>query len=574
MKKLAFLTCAVLLTSMVMTSCKGDANAPDQQQEAVKTQFSIAMPNQLNGPKRMPKATVLKDGLTDFTGMKGIILVPFAKQGVPGSADVRLSTNIALDDFAKASLVATANAKLYEDVNIPLSTGSFMFYAQANVNQSDAAAKFNAGSIVASDLTLEPATFSFNLEQIQGAAYSNALASSQSGGKLLAYLNSIIVASDGTKAWYQYTDADNAALKAMFDTYSELKYLSSFGVSRLLTDLNKSLKPLAASSTLAAGIRTAIANATYATVNAQDSVILVTEINNFPGDINLPDGAISIKYATASHTFVEGDYPNMTNPANFTYPAALWYFVASPIKTSKTSKKTMYDGTKDWTAILNAHTDAVSVNSKTRAVAIENLIQFAVARLDVAVKLGTATLVDNSDLAEGAVDPDDKVDCTAGFPVTAVFVGGQQAVDYSFTSKATGTEYTIYDKVMDQSTMKATTALSAYNHTLVLATPSGTNKVRVAVELQNEIRDFYGFENQLIPLHGKFYVVAELDPAAATETGNQVFKQDYTTTANLTLLNLRKAYSTLPDLRTPQLELGFSVDLTWQAGHTYNVNFE
>ena len=206
--------------------------------------------------------------------------------------------------------------------------------------------------------------------------------------------------------------------------------------------------------------------------------------------------------------------------------------------------------------------------------AIKDLIQFAVARLDVAVKLGTATLVDNSDLAEGAIDPDDKVDCTAGFPVTAVFVGGQQAVDYSFTSKATGTEYTIYDKVMDQSTMKATTALSAYNHTLVLATPSGTNKVRVAVELQNEIRDFYGYDNQLIPLHGKFYVVAELDPAAATETGNQVFKQDYTTTANLTLINLRHAYSTLPDLRTPQLELGFSVDLTWQSGHTYNVNFE
>ena len=59
----------------------------------------------------------------------------------------------------------------------------------------------------------------------------------------------------------------------------------------------------------------------------------------------------------------------------------------------------------------------------------------------------------------------------------------------------------------------------------------------------------------------------------ATETGGHVFKQDFTTTAKLTLKDLKTAYNTIPDLRTPQLELGFSVDLTWQNGHLYKVDF-
>ena len=579
MKKMTFIACAAMLASAVaFTGCKGDQNAPQKQQEVVKTQFSIAMPNQLsNGARRMPSTSVLKGGLTDFTGMKDIVLVPFAKQGVPNSSDVRLSTNITLDPFEKVNLVATANAKFYNDVNIPLSTGSFLFYAQANVDQSDEAKKFNAGSIVPTGMTGEPASFLFNLEPIKGASYSDALAASQSGGKLLAYLNSVAAATDGTKAWYQYTTADNDAMRAMFQTYSELKYLSSFGVARVMSDLYKSLEPLAASNTLAANIRTAINNPVYVDNITSNVVTLKSEINNFPGDIFLPDGAISIRWNGTS-AFIEGLYPNMTKPENFTYPAALWYYTASPIKTSNTSKQTMYDGSKDWTAILAAHTDAVSVNSKTRAVAIKELIQFAVARLDVAVKLDNASLEDNSDHAEGATDPlVTKVDCSAGFPVTAVFVGGQQAVNYEFTSTGAGTEYTIYDKNMNKNTMKATTSLSDVNHTLVLANKKDA-KVRIAVELQNEIRDFYGFEDQLIPLHGKFYVVAELDPttiaAGDDKTNGQVFKQDFTTKANLTLLNLRKAYSTLPDLRTPQLELGFSVDLTWQEGNIYNVNFE
>jgi len=108
-----------------------------------------------------------------------------------------------------------------------------------------------------------------------------------------------------------------------------------------------------------------------------------------------------------------------------------------------------------------------------------------------------------------------------------------------------------------------------------LVLENGTDNVRVAVEMVNTTgKDFYGAGNQLIKAGAKFYVVAELVAAQATQTSGHVFKQDYTTTANLTLKNLKTAYNTIPDLRTPKLELGFSVDLSWKEGHTYDVNFQ
>lgn len=581
MKKMTFLACAAMLTSAIaFTGCKGDQNAPEKAQEVVKTQFSIALPNQIkSGPNRMPGTTVQKTGMPQFQGMSDITLVPFAKQGVITSSDTRLGDNIttasnpvALMTVTKADIEShPSNAKVFEDVTIPLTTGSFLFYAKS----AKAGEKFETGSLIAKNLAndKEPADFKFSLEQIL-ADPSPLFATGNRGDLLIKYMTSVANATDGTKAWSTYTTAENQALHDMYAAFTSAHGLSSFEVARIMSDLYKSL--MTASSPITNAIKNAINNPTYATVNTTTGeVTLAAGLLDFPQHYNLPEGSIDIKWNGTA--FVEGDYANMAKPNTFVYPAQLWYYVNSTIQTSNQSRKTMYDNTNNWSTILAAHNDAVSVNARTRAVAIKDPIQYAVARLDVAVRLDATALVDNSDNVEGTGT---NVNCAGGFPVTAVLIGGQQDAKFDFTTAGsvdvTGiSSYTIYDKVIDPSTMKAEKNGDAYsdaNSTLVLE--NGTSNVMIAVEMLNDKADFYGAGNQLIPKNSKFYVVAELTATAATETGGHVFKQDYTTTAKLTLKNLRTAYNTIPDLRTPELELGFSVDLTWQNGHTYEIDFQ
>lgn len=581
MKKFQTMACVAMLTSAIaFTGCKSNDDVePGMAGEVVKTQFSIALPNQLatGGPNRMPKTTVQEDGMGDFQGMTGIKLMPFAKQAAIISGDTRVGSNIALGDLAKSEVdTKTSKAKVYENVSIPLSTGSFLFYAKSAKTGTD----FEIGALTPSpaDLDAHPAGLTFNLKQIQASPATTVFAGDAAYTALLNYLTSIAQASDGDavnpKMWYEYTAVMDPAMNAMFTTFTSMKGLSSFEVERVLTDLYKSLIPL--SSPIATAVKDAIDNDAYANINPTTKAVeLVDTYDHFPAEFNLPDGSVNIKWADASHAFTSGDYDNMAALDKYVYPAQLWYYANSTIKTSNTSKKTMYESTSNtWDAILLAHTDAASVNTLTRAVAIVNPIQYAVARLDVAVKLNASELADNSESAEGIAKP---VDCTAGFPVTAILVGGQQGVKFDFTTNG-GTEYTVYDNVMTPSTldvpatMLATTTLSAYNSTLLLE--NGTQNVQIAVEMLNTGVDFYGQGNQLIPHGGKFYVVAQLTAASATETDGHVFKQDYKTIANLTLKSLKNAYNTIPDLRTPQLELGFSVDLSWQNGHSYDVNIE
>ena len=592
MKKMTFLACAALLASTCMfTACKKDKVSDELQQapqsgsyngEEVKTQFSIALPNQLNGPARMPSTTVQNAGVSEFQGMTGITLIPFAKEGTITSSDMRLGDNITTAKgesmtVSPSDFSGDYRAKVYEDVSIPLSTASFLFYAKSAATGS----KFEVGSLLASDMTLQPSTFSFRLEQIKSDAVITA---SSKGQNLLDYLTSIANANDGAtptpKKWCDYEAADNASMAAMFATFSTIHGLSSFEVARVLTDLNKSLAPLVSSNTLAANIAAAIAaGTTYVEVNnTTHEVTMKTGYDKFPGEYNLPDGSIDIAWNATNPSdkkFVEGVYSNMAAPATYTYPAQLWYYVNSTIQTSNKSQKTAYDGSNAWSTILALHKDATAVNSRTRAVAIVDPIQYAVARLDVQVRVaatGSGKLEDNSATAEGART--DVAVNAAGFPISAVLVGGQRPVNFDFTAQTSGTEYTIYDKNMADPDMAAKMGsdYSEWNHTLVLE--NGTSDVMIAVEMKNNTGvDFYGAGGQLIPKDGKFYVVGKLAASAADETDFHVFKQDFVTKAKLTLTDLKKAYNTIPDLRTPQMELGFSVNLEWQAGNVYTIDF-
>ena len=107
--------------------------------------------------------------------------------------------------------------------------------------------------------------------------------------------------------------------------------------------------------------------------------------------------------------------------------------------------------------------------------------------------------------------------------------------------------------------------------------------MNIALEFTNTGNDFVGVDNNIIPAGTKFYLVAQLNPAqgkmyadpVATPTLNSVFTQDYITRVKLTINenSLKSAYNVVPDLRSPKLEFGLSVNLEWQNGLVFEQEF-
>jgi hypothetical protein len=102
-----------------------------------------------------------------------------------------------------------------------------------------------------------------------------------------------------------------------------------------------------------------------------------------------------------------------------------------------------------------------------------------------------------------------------------------------------------------------------------------TSDVLVALELVNGADDFYGVGGQKVPAGAKFYVAGTLHVGdKATSEVKSVFKQDYITTANFTISSLKSAYNVIPDLATPTMEFGMSVDLGWKNGLNFDVTIQ
>jgi hypothetical protein len=574
MKKVTFFACAAMLASVALTGCSGnDANVPANAPQ-VTTDIAIALPSQVGGPKRMPGATVQTAGATDFTanGMDLITLVPFGPSATVTTSSVRIGENIVLGQIGATQAYAAdanAKAKVFTGKSVPQGTSAFLFYGVSGKTGTD----FEKGALTQS-LSGEPTAFTFTLKKINSNASDITSNAAYTG--LIAYLNAVANANDGVKAWKNYESTDNEGLYELFQTYKTAKTLTSYGVRRMMEDLYKSLMP--SSDAMSEAIKTAIADATYATVNTTTGeVTLVAGLQGFPASLNLPDGVIGVAYDAGAGAF-DGNAAHayagleLAPVDRYVYPAQLWYYANSRIKTSTTTKESEYTGADDWTAILGEYEkDNSSVNTKTRSVAIKNPVQYGVARLDVKVKTKEGTTLEDNNPVPTAKYIDNPA---LGWPLTAVLVGGQKHVGFDFTpgtyAGGDANAYIIYDKTMSSTIYAVTADYSAANSTLVLETAADENEY-IALEFENTSdKDFYGYDG-IVPVGAKFYLVGQLTATSATETGNKVFKQDYTTTARVAIKDLKNAYSTIPDLRAPSLEIGLSIDLEWQAGHTYDL---
>ena len=599
-----------LLGMAGLSSCKTNngPEGPGYNGEVVKTEFSIALPKAVgaNGDvKRMAGDEVQSAGtVASFRGMDNMVLIPFASSTITSSS-ARDGSNITLPGTTNNTLasgdITNQGAKVYSNVTIPIGTRGFLFYAKAIDNAAGVAITSDADKHKFGILTPHnlvdhtPATMGFSLEQI------NEETNPTKGAAIVSYLNDILDADDaGDPTTIHWNDCATPypALASFYDLFSSLRAGSSASVQRAVSDLSVLLRNYKRTGTteglaLVEAIYTKI-KAGSSTLNADSTVTLGAGLLGYPADILLPDGAAGLSYNTTSKHFELASTTNAngmsinTNAShhgltNYVYPASLYYFVNSGLKASNASQADLYVNGKDWVDdILAAYTDGNEVSISTRSVAIQKEIQYAVGRLDLKVRIlgdgdGYDELKDNDPQVSGGRTIDLSALTVSSFPVSAVLIGGQKNVDFAFVPSGE-VAYTIYDNAVPAGFAAPINSWSAVNYTLALETAPNVH-VKVAIELTNNLgQDFIGQGGQLIPKGSKFYLVGELNPETASaeekaKTGSRVFKQDYTTVANFTIgvNSLQNAYNTIPDLRTSQLELGLSVDLSWNNGMAFDV---
>ena len=507
--------------------------------ESVHTQFAISFPK-TKKDTRMTAGDAQED--EKFSGMSDMKLFPFAVAEIAATNTVDydvipLGSLATAADFTESSTTEGGHMSKVYDVEVPLGTKGFLFYAKkTSTTDGKLTATFAAKGAAVTGTN-------FALVPIQEKAIT-AMADDADGAKVLAALNAVEAA----------LAADDAleGVKAAFETNTAGAAAS---VAALLEDLSAALGESAG----------AAATTAKAAVDAQ---ITALNGNTFPRTIGLPDGAVSVKFtagdATAAGTFAFAlnDNKGLGSPALETYtkPAELYYYVNTPIVADGTNHKDEYKDQATWEDVLALYEDGgTMVTNSTKSIALVNPINYGVAQLESKVKLGSAPVKDNADTI-----------ITPNFDVKGVLVLSQKNVNWEFKPEGTA-KYVVYDAKQTGTNVNVTANGTDPNYTLVLESAEET--LQVAVEFENKGADFQGYEGQIIPTGTRFYLVGQLTKPEGANA--EIFQQDFKTIANFTIgaTSLKKAYNTVPDLRTPQLELGLTVDLKWQEGLTFNVEF-
>ena len=288
--------------------------------------------------------------------------------------------------------------------------------------------------------------------------------------------------------------------------------------------------------------------------------------NTYPRSIGLPDGAAAIRWTGNQFEVRTASSPldNINGITRYTYPAALVFFTDSPIRTSMTDvPKSTYQSSMAWSAFLDAHyNNSQTVNTSTKAVAVVNPLQFGVANLRLTL---TGMIANIKDAKNNAVTNASM----STLPLTGVIIGGQHTVGYNM--KPQGEQTDVDGRFIYETNITTETAGKSIN-TLVLQSYDN-EKVPILLEFQNDTAYPFTGKDGIVYPGTRFYLIGMIDPAGKG-TGayaNRVFTQDYTTTMSMVVSSLANAYTCMPDLLAPRLEVGVQVVTKWIQSTTTNV---
>ena len=545
-----------LWLGMTAVSCSTIDDQPYDSETPVVTNIAFTVSKEARPTTRMSSAVVQEEGQA-YRGIDMRHIVPFAI----ASAEKVTSSDMpkAFQVFGNGEQPVDSRAYYYYDnCNLMSGINAFLCYGRAPQTSTD---KHVNGSLVETfPADMAPKDIRFSLEAItDNNVHPTATA-------LAEYMTAIANAEANNVKWKNTSNATLGVMYLNFLNKTEDVGEPLPGSATNIRAYTQTLKSAFNSLTLTDATDLAIREAIITAIDNYDD-----NWKGFPASIGLPDGAAVIRWTgTAFEPQVTTTtLADINSISRFAYPAELYYYGNSRIYTSTIDKRKEKYTDREWNAILADYEyENGVVSPNTTSVAIKEPLQYGVAHAQIILKkTDSSSLTD----AGGTTIPVG----TTNFPLTGVIIGGQLPVGYDFTPTTAYPIYSeadmkfIYDNQLPTLNLSSSADANLIVNTLVLQTYDN-KKVPVVLEFTNNSgMDFKGLDG-IVMKGTKFYLVGEIDPEqfkddSRTEIRDRVFTQDYTTTLNIKVTGLEKAYNVVPNLLSPRLEMGIELTPKWVA---------
>lgn len=315
---------------------------------------------------------------------------------------------------------------------------------------------------------------------------------------------------------------------------------------------------------------------------------------NYPQNINLPDGAAAVRWADTADgkKFVPQlqttTLDDINSVSRFVYPPALYYFVESGIWTTSSklefndyNQKSTWKGNdansvQGYIKSKNNGTEITEIREDTKTVAVADPLQYAVAQLQVKVKVADDADETNLKYNGTATIPYTDNGTNHYFRLTGVIIGGQRTVGYNFkplTNSDMDVKF-VYDSQVPENFVLKKNSTDVFN-TLVLQSYDGED-VNVILEFEYTGNTAFKCLNGWVYPNTRFYLVGEVKLSTGTpsegvaeedkeDVKKRVFTQDRITAIQMTVSSLEKAYNVLPSILSKNLEIGVLTTPQWIA---------
>ena len=538
-----------MLLGMMIISCSTSDDMSDEQGMEQPTAKQVDLLMSIGNRAKPRQISANTHRAATFQGMDLLVAIPFRTNNVAVAVtDEPLIDLVGATEDDNTKYVENNYSNYYvESCHLMTGTNRMLVYGKAKPVSNNL--KVNGQLSVLPTIRKKTADILFSLTSIRESTEADADAQA-----LANYMTAIA----NTTGWSTTTDA---TLKSY---YLDFIRMGSEGAG-LMSGAAANIKAfVTALKALLTGRDDDVSTAIIS--NIGDGTTIAG--NTYPRSLGLPDGAAAIRWM-GDHFEVKTtttQLDNINGINRYTYPAELVFFTDSPIRTSTTEvPKSTYQNMGSstlWSTFLGQHYNGpAAVNTNTKAVAVENPLQYGVANLQLTLTHMAATLRDAKDVLVTNAD-------MTHLPLKGVIIGGQHTVGHNMKPRGEQTDVDgrfIYETTIVDGNKTNTLVLQSYDD----------EKVPVILEFENKTGHAFTGKDGVVYPDTRFYLIALIDPADKKEGGkdytNRVFTQDYTTTMSMKITSLANAYTSMPDLLAPRLEVGVQVVTKWIQATTTNV---